>query len=136
MPNNAVTVRAFTPETFIRMVCRGRPTTDDVIPEQVKYLARYLDRLGARTLVHEAHYMDRHYVDEYAAYYSRMLSPPSNAVERIHLFANRFSEGRFAALLARSLRSSADREVVEHELMRTPGGDRDGWGQSWIRLFA
>lgn len=59
---------------------------------QVRYLARYLDRLGARTVVRETRYVDRHYMDEYALFYSRMLHAPTNTVVRMHFFAKRFDD--------------------------------------------
>ena len=99
------------------LVCGDALSRGDPIPDQVTYLARYCKRLGAQTIVREQHYMDRHYVDEYAFYYSRMLSPPTNAVERIHFFAKKFSDGEFTELLERSLRSPKDRRAVEDDLM-------------------
>ena len=126
MATNAITVSPYTQDVFIQLVCPGALNAGDTIPDQVRYLARYCECLGAQTIVREQHYMDRHYVDEYAFYYSRMLSPPTNAVARIHLFAGQFSEEQFSAMLERSLQSTADRETVERQLMGQEASDAQG----------
>ena len=119
---NKISVCPFSQAKFIEIVCPPIPSQKQLIPEQVKYLARYCERLGVRTLVHESHYMDRHYIDEYAFYYSRMLSPPPNSVRRLHFFAREFDDSQFNAWLERSLRSPSEREAVEAELMSMPDG--------------
>lgn len=128
MPDNAITVHKFSPEAFVKLVCRDTLSRYEPIPDQVVYLSRYCEQLGAKTIVIERHYMDRHYVDEYAFYYSRMLSPPSNAVRRVHFFAKAFTEKRFAEMLERSLRSQADRHSVEQELMASPSDPKEHRG--------
>ncbi|MGZ4160098.1 MAG: hypothetical protein ACXVNF_04755 [Neobacillus sp.] len=60
--------------------------------------------------------MDRHYVDEYAFYYSRMLSPPKNSVKRLHIFNGEISESHFTSLLEKSFLSNNDKSEVEKEL--------------------
>jgi hypothetical protein len=129
MIENAISVHEFSPDALVALVCGDGPSRGDPVPDQVTYLARYCKRLGVQTLVREKRYMDRHYVDEYAFYYSRMLTPPPSAVERIHLFAKSFSEQAFAELLERSLRSAEERRRVEEELMASPGtvGERRGY---------
>lgn len=116
MPKNVITVHPFTREALIDTICREALDRGEEVPEQVKYLARYAERLGARTYVVEAHYIDRHYIDEYAFYYSRMLAPPSNAVRRIHFFAREFTEAAFAEMLEESFRSADARKRVESRL--------------------
>jgi len=128
MLENVVTVHEFSPEAFIDLVCGDALLRGDPVPDQVTYLARYADMLQVQTLVREKHYMDRHYVDEYAFYYSRMLSPPTNAVERIHLFAKKFSDDTFTDLLEKSLRSAEDRRAVEEDLMASPDSPHERRG--------
>lgn len=117
MTSNDVTVHAFSRDAFIDLVCRESIARGEDVPEQVKYLARYMERLGAKTIVQERHYIDRHYVDEYAFYYSRMLAPPPNSVRRLHFFAREFDEQQFGKQLERSLSSMLEREAVEKDLM-------------------
>ncbi len=122
----SITVHAFTCDALVDEICRESIDRGEEVPEQVKYLARYAKRLGARTFVVEAHYIDRHYVDEYAFYYCRMLAPPSNAVRRVHFFASEFSKESFAAMLEESLGSKGARKKVEKRLTAPVNGSSIG----------
>jgi hypothetical protein len=51
------------------------------------YLGNYLLDLGATAVLREPHYVDRHYLDEYANYYSRSFRPPAVHCSRLHFFA-------------------------------------------------
>jgi hypothetical protein len=116
MPQNVISVSRFSPETFVDLACRGSKERGEDIPTQVRYLAAYCERLGVRTLVHEEHYVDRHYVDEFAFYYSRMLSPPVNSVRRIHFFAREFTEDQLSQWIRESLESPEKRKEIEQLL--------------------
>lgn len=120
MPVNEITVHKFSVGSFFELMRRGALASLDVAPRQAEYIARYCERLGVHTVVREAHYMDRHYVDEFALYYSRMLSPPTNAVSRLHFFAREFTEDQFLSWLERSFRSAEDRANVEWEMSQVP----------------
>ncbi|MBS2013567.1 MAG: hypothetical protein JST00_11805 [Deltaproteobacteria bacterium] len=85
-----------------------KASEDDGEPaHQVDYIARYCERLGAKTVVREDHYVDRHYLDEYGLYYSRALRPPRSVVRRFHVFARTFSEVAFSRLLSRRLAANS-----------------------------
>ena len=86
---------------------------------QVAYLARYCERLGAQSFVTEKEYVDRHYVDEYGAYYGRLPEAPSRRVRRLHLFSRRISKPGLTELLNTALRSPEARVRIERELSRT-----------------
>src|SRR3954468_11330554 len=91
---NRITVVPFGVADFVRRIreaSRATPTSRTVVG-QVAYLARYCKALGAKTVVIEDHYIDRHYLDEFAFYYCRSLSPPENYVRRFHLFSVSFDE--------------------------------------------
>jgi hypothetical protein len=77
---------------------------------QVRYLARYCAWLKAKTVVVEQHYIDRHYLDEFAFYYCRSLSPPPNHVCRFHLFDKAFD---LAALRKRMKEVAGTRGSIE-----------------------
>jgi hypothetical protein len=67
------------------------------IPVQANYLASYLSHedAGAKTIVAEAPYVDRHYLEEYTGYYSTVLHPPPTKTTRLHVFAHAFTESDF-----------------------------------------
>lgn len=85
---------------------------------QVGYLGRYLAGLGAQSLVVESHYVDRHYSEEYAAYYSRSLLQRSSACARVHAFAVAIDDAEFDRRLTTAARSEANAEAVREELQQ------------------
>jgi hypothetical protein len=87
---NSITVVPFKPQDFARRIAEASDAGTAV--DQVRYLARYCSWLGAKTVVIENHYIDRHYLDEFAFYYCRSLSPPPNHVQRFHVFNAAFDD--------------------------------------------
>jgi hypothetical protein len=116
MLRNRIDVRSFNRASFCEALTRA--SSDDGEPvDQVDYLARYCERLGAKTVVKEDHYVDRHYLDEYGLYYSRSLQPPRSAVRRFHVFSAKFNDGAFSRMLTRRLAASdSEGERLESEL--------------------
>ncbi|MEZ6186945.1 MAG: hypothetical protein R3F62_18295 [Planctomycetota bacterium] len=93
---NTVGVHSYDPKTFLRIVgerSRLAPGGQPVL--QARYLANYLTELGARTLLVESHYVDRHYVEEYSLYYSKCLSPPPAYCSRLLIFGIEVDEAQF-----------------------------------------
>jgi len=86
MVENEIVAEAFDRATFAAALTRSSYGDESNIATQVKYLARYCEQLGVRTVVREHHYVDRHFLDEYALYYSKNLDPPRSHVSRFHLF--------------------------------------------------
>lgn len=84
--------------------------------------------LDAKTIVSESHYIDRHYVDEFASYYSRMLSPPPNIAKRVHLFSHSFTDAELQDWFQRGFTSCKDREEVEKHIASAPEGSSAGNG--------
>lgn len=58
----------------------------------VEYLHRYLTDLGVRSILHEEHYIDRHFRDDYAHYYARSFDSPDTTCQRVHFFAGSLAE--------------------------------------------
>ncbi len=117
MPENAIAVRPFDETGFaaelVQAAGQGGPSS---VPRQITYLAHYCRRLGARTVAREERYIDRHYIDEFAAYYSRSLVAPANYVKRFHLFSWDFDDDEFNRMLNTSMRSRDDATAVEGQL--------------------
>src|SRR5689334_4609832 len=116
MPDNSITVYPYSADKLHELMSASSVMRGEELPQQVEYLGRYCEQLGVKTLVRESHYVDRHYVDEYALYYSRMLSPPGNSVERIHFFGWEFNEQKLMSLFEKSFGSTSEREAAEKEL--------------------
>lgn len=94
----------------------SRASSEDEPNDQVRYLARYVARLGALTFVVEDHYVDRHFVDEFGLYYSRRLSLPTNSCRRIHFFSRRFTDEELDGELVKAFESPDAKEDVERSL--------------------
>ena len=54
----------------------------------VEYLGGYLRDIGVCTILHEQVYMDRHYLDEFAEYYSRSFRRAEAPCQRALFFAS------------------------------------------------
>lgn len=116
MVRNSLTVVAYSDAALFEEI---RKSGHRRVPDQVKYLARYCESLGSRTIVTENHYIDRHYLDEFALYYCRNLNPPPNHVRRLHVFGAEFTDERFAKLLSSVLAqrpNDEDKKIIESYL--------------------
>jgi len=69
-------------------------------PTQVTYLDEYLKTLGCRTIVHESHYIDRDYMADLAAFYSRSLRNYPNFCRRLHFFKQEFDLDAWQKIVA------------------------------------
>jgi hypothetical protein len=94
--------RARLREEILRAACgdASAPRGSD----QVEYLASYLSQAEAKaeTLVIEAPYVDRHYLEEFSGYYASALRPPKSQTTRIHVFRSRVTPKRLNKLLVGS----------------------------------
>ena len=75
------------------------------------YMGIYLDSLGCKTMVHERHYIDRHYIDDLSLFYSRSLRDYPNFCQRLHFFSSAFDETEWSDLVRRA--NDGDRRQVE-----------------------
>jgi hypothetical protein len=72
--------------------------------------------LGARAFVVEDHYIDRHFIEEFSAYYARALAPPPNYCRRIHLLKEAISDPDLSGFLVDASRSRESKLGVEKRL--------------------
>jgi len=117
---NELTIEPFTKDRLIRVLAPEQTGRGDQPPLQVGYLANYCEMLKAKTIVCESQYVDRHYIDEFAAYYSRKLSSPSNLTRRVHLFSHELSKRRLQGMFERAFKSCTERSKVEKKLCDPP----------------
>jgi hypothetical protein len=52
-----------------------------------KYISDYLTAIHAHSVICEEHYVDRHYLDDFAQYYSRSFNAPVTYCQRLHFFS-------------------------------------------------
>jgi hypothetical protein len=80
-----------------------------------KYLAIYLGEMKARSMLLEEHYVDRHYLEDFAHFYSRSFGAPDVSCQRLHFFQD-LDDVALDKLLTRAYRSPKDRDNVQSEL--------------------
>ena len=75
----------------------GRSLSQITDREQLRYLLAYLSsrEIGAKTVVVESEYIDRHFLEDYAEYYSRCFAERNRLCARLHFFSEEFSEKAF-----------------------------------------
>src|SRR4051794_25010793 len=99
MVRNQIAAEPFDRSLFGQKLMDATGTASVPVARQAAYLARYCEWLESKTVVREDHYVDRHFLDEHGAYYSRNLEPPLSSVRRFHLFSTAFSDDEFGKYL-------------------------------------
>jgi hypothetical protein len=108
---NQITVLPFNAKEFSRRLREA--SGEGSSGTQVEYLARYCTWLKIKTVVVEKHYIDRHYLDEFAFYYCRSLSPPPNFVQRFHVFTTPFDDAALKRRMAEVASGGANKALLE-----------------------
>lgn len=88
------------------------------LPQQARYLDGYLQHpdAGARSLLVELEYVDRHFIEEFAAYYATKFQTPTSKCTRIHVFACSLSETSLEGWIEEASRGPAARADLERRL--------------------
>lgn len=91
----------FSREALQTEICRASFAVEGTEPTQIRYIGSYLSHLEikARTILIEAPYVDRHYLEEYANYYATTLRPPPPKATRLHFFRNDLTDEVFTELI-------------------------------------
>ncbi len=78
-------VLEYSRQAVLQLLCE--PPVPGQARAAVEYVHDYLDRkLKPSAIIHESHYVDRHYLEDYASYYARSFSSPPPVCQRIHFF--------------------------------------------------
>ena len=127
MPDNTADIRTmeFSEENLFLALsndkCMKRLT--DV---NISYLYNYLTHLKCSTIVTEAPYVDRDFLDDYCSYYVRCFRDYSRFCKRVHFFS-RFDVGAFESYLdgqsdAKSLLKKLSNKYLGNASMKTVRG--------------
>lgn len=86
--------------------------------DQVRYLASYLSHpeIGAKTILIEDPYVDRHWLEEYAGYYATLFDPPRSKAIRLHFFDVSWTLDEFKEHLASAIAHGDDDPIATHYL--------------------
>jgi hypothetical protein len=84
--------------------------------DQVRYLASYLrnPEIGAKTILVEYPYVDRHWLEEYAGYYATLLDPPRPKATRLHFFDAAWTTDDFMAQLDSAIECRDSGDIAKH----------------------
>lgn len=99
----------FSREALHSEICRASFAVDDCLPsDQVRYLGSYLadPEMAAQTIIVEAPYVDRHFLEEYSNYYATTLRPPPPKATRLHFFNMAINNRQFTSLLKKAANGS------------------------------
>jgi hypothetical protein len=77
-------------------ISRHRDVHDKI---QIEYLATYLAKLGAKTIVVESAYVDHDFLEDYSAYYVRCFKIYERTCHRLHFFSESFTLADWEQLL-------------------------------------
>jgi len=67
--------------------------------KNVEYLGSYLSKVETKTIVVEHTYIDKDYLEDFAAYYVRCFADYPKTCTRLHFFSEEFSESEFRSAL-------------------------------------
>lgn len=89
--------------------------------DQLEYIQSYLQRGTARaarakTMVVEKPYVDRHYLEEYGAYYFSAFRNGGATTTRIHFFDTDFDRTKLAEWVRTAASSDVERDRIQHDL--------------------
>lgn len=84
--------------------------------DQLRYLRSYLrnPEIGAKTILVEYPYVDRHWLEEYAGYYATLLDPPRPKATRLHFFDVAWTTDEFMAQLDSAIERGDSSDIADH----------------------
>ncbi len=99
---NAFEVAPYSIDALKRLLRQGAKVSALVVSrkQHTKYFRSYFEALMAKTIVSEADYIDRDYLEDFAGYYVRCFPNYARRCRRLHFFNFTFSQDDFANLLA------------------------------------
>lgn len=81
--------------------CFGQYFPDILEKRQIGYAYKYLNDLGAKSILLEFKYLDKDYLEDYSQYYVRSFGNNGHKCARLHFFAEEVDHGRLDQILAK-----------------------------------
>lgn len=118
MTDSTSRFRFAVPSELASEICKASGCDESSLPPQVRYLVDYVSdaEIQARGLLIEDDYIDRHYLEEYVAYYASKLRAPSPRCARIHIFQLPVVDDTLADWLARAAAGASSRDTLQRDL--------------------
>lgn len=96
-------VHPYSLDTLIKLTAslsRQNTRADIQAKSHPEYLNHYFEHVGVKTIVAERRYVDRDYLEDFAAYYVRCFQPYDRYCARLHFFSKPFGRRKFENLLS------------------------------------
>lgn len=109
----AFEVHPYTHQFFMSLLARKAKKTASSMSLRIHgvYFEDYFGELSAKTMVVENHYVDQHYLDDFAGYYVGCFNEYERFCIRIHFFDQEFSSESFENLLAGGVTSITEKSM-------------------------
>lgn len=94
-------VQSYSPSRLLELLSNHSEASIEKIKTKMHadYFQRYFQAIRATTIIIEREYVDRDYLEDYAAYYARCFREYPRHCCRLHFFKNSFDESSFRSLL-------------------------------------
>ncbi len=100
-PKSAWTVVGYSDDALCIALAEASGVALEVIrrKDHLEYFCEYFKKVGVRAILIENHYIDRDFLEDFAAYYVRCFQPYERTCARLHFFTEALSPTDFAAIL-------------------------------------
>jgi hypothetical protein len=102
LSKSAFDVQPYDLDRFVTVVAAtssGKSAAEIKASKHLVYFNKYLDKIGAKTLVAESPYIDRDFLEDFAAYYVRCFPKYPRECTRVHFFSEEFTKDDLMACL-------------------------------------
>ncbi len=82
----------------------------------IKYFQEYFDKLDAHTIIIEKEYIDKDYLEDYAAYYVRCFNDYGKKCKRLHFFKSEISNDDFEEILILNHEEAIVQRIIKEYL--------------------
>jgi len=101
MNSPAYEIHPYSIETLRRLLAEKSGNSVDSVQKKIHcvYFNNYFNELSAKTIIVENSYVDRDFLEDYAAYYVRCFNPYKRFCSRLHFFNIPITKNKFDSML-------------------------------------
>jgi hypothetical protein len=115
----AFEVYPYSIDKLVELLSKSSLATPGVVAEKLHrvYFEGYFGDLGAGTILIENHYIDKDFLEDYAAYYVRCFHRYRRFCSRLHFFRNNFVAADVEALLEGGTNGQLTQEILQENYL-------------------
>lgn len=103
-------------KTLLQECSKAKPKTINDKLHRL-YFEEYLGNIGVKTIITEQEYVDRDYLEDFAAYYVRCFSEYGRHCARLHFFGEEFTQADLNAFLSGDGSSQLDQDFFSNSYL-------------------